>query len=200
MQPKKLSQDIEVIFLDEYSINDWLPKIDPRILHIRNLAHKADCLRALLLREHGGFWLDPDAILLNILPLTTDKLVGFSESGDLSTLVKIGFLGAPANHPAICEWVDSQARSLGKQKFNWTELGATKLTPACASHSDKCHILSDKLIEPIHWKHPHIFQEDVQVEKIVTSELLAIMLYFSRGEKFYRLNDNTLIKRLVERF
>ena len=55
----------ELVLVGPDNINEYLPDIPKEIFEIQELAHKADMIRALLIYEYGGMWLDSDAIVLS---------------------------------------------------------------------------------------------------------------------------------------
>ena len=63
----KKNSGAEVVLVTPETIQDYIPNIPDEIFQIKELAHKADMIRALLIYHHGGMWLDSDAIVLSSL-------------------------------------------------------------------------------------------------------------------------------------
>jgi hypothetical protein len=85
---KRLSNNFNIVKLDQYNINEYIPEIKERkhILDKLIIAHRVDYYRVLLLKKYGGLYLDADIIVLNDLGDIIDKLrdndyIGFGCTG-----------------------------------------------------------------------------------------------------------------------
>ena len=85
---KRLSNNFNIVKLDQNNINEYIPEINERkhILDKLIIAHRVDYYRVLLLNKYGGLYLDTDIIVLNDLGDIIDKLrdndyIGFGCTG-----------------------------------------------------------------------------------------------------------------------
>ena len=85
---KRLSNNFNIVKLDQNNINEYIPEINERkhILDKLIIAHRVDYYRVLLLNKYGGLYLDADIIVLNDLGDIIDKLrdndyIGFGCTG-----------------------------------------------------------------------------------------------------------------------
>ena len=60
----KHSPSYKVIVLNEKTVYDYLPNLRNDLNKIEEIAHRADYIRANVIYEYGGIWLDSDVILL----------------------------------------------------------------------------------------------------------------------------------------
>ena len=156
----KANAGMPVIQVTPETLPDYLPDLDPRILEVGELAHKADLIRTRLVARHGGIWLDSDAIVLRDLSFLVDALegadfVGFNNAGDLSISrpgVRINCFAARMGSVIMAEWVKAQTAKLDKTAFSWREVGTDLLHPICQRNADKVRILPLDSITPVGWK------------------------------------------------
>ena len=95
----------------------------------RRLAVHADLFRLALLHRLGGWWIDPDVVLLRAeLPATDLWFSPAFESGAISTAA----LKFPAGHPVLTEAL-VQAPSFEEQIEDWGKAGALLLTNSLAA-------------------------------------------------------------------
>ncbi len=80
---KRLSNNFNIIKLDQNNINEYIPEIKERkhILDKLIIAHRVDYYRVLLLNKYGGLYLDADIIVLNDLGDIIDKLKDYDYIG-----------------------------------------------------------------------------------------------------------------------
>lgn len=78
----------------------------------------ADCVRAHVLRDNGGYWLDADTIMLGDLP--EENIAGEPDKRTNS----IGFLHTEKDSPMFREWADYQDDILkGNHPYRWDLFG-----------------------------------------------------------------------------
>jgi glycosyltransferase involved in cell wall biosynthesis len=75
--------DFSVILLDECTVTLFAKTLHPRWRDFRQIAHRADYIRFVLLEHFGGIWLDIDQLLFKSLAPVLDKIkeVGFVCTG-----------------------------------------------------------------------------------------------------------------------
>jgi hypothetical protein len=174
---------VPIVRVTPETIHSYLPDLPDSIHDIGELAHKADMIRALLLRDHGGMWLDADAIVLGDLNRFFDHLddrefIGFNDS----TSAKVGtakvriccFLSRPRGR-IVSEWVRLQHAKFPRIAYDWTEVGSDLLHPLCVRWPDLAEILPFESIMPIPW-----FEcERYSSRRFRTSELTGILEHCS---------------------
>jgi len=155
----KRNAGVEVILVTPETLGQYLPNIPPEIFNIGELAHKADMLRAMLVRRHGGMWLDSDAIVLQKLDwildlLDTYEFVCFNDGGSIARgrpFVRVNCFASRAGGLIASEWVRQQHALLPRTRFRWAEIGSRLLHPICFDHQEKLKILPFEAIAPIPW-------------------------------------------------
>jgi SAM-dependent methyltransferase len=118
------------------------------------VAHRADFIRAYLLRFHGGVWLDADCLVLRDL----SSLLRQMEGKDLGVFrQKVGgiannFLVARADAPVMVDFYERIVRHLrARRPIHWTEIGTIPLSDAIACHRAVTHEFDRDAIMPICW-------------------------------------------------
>ncbi len=179
-----------IVVLNENSVFDFIPDLRRDISRIEQIAHRADYIRARILHEQGGIWLDSDIILLREIEIEAElrqvDLVGVSEEYGKPS---IWFLGANPRNPVIAEWIREMDRVLDtrlnrllvrsrlkKCRLHWTEIGYDilwRLMDGC-----KYHNLDFKDFAPLRydeWK--RFLQPEGEPEDFLTDSTVAVMLY-----------------------
>jgi FkbM family methyltransferase len=167
------------------TLGRFLPDLEPEILEIADLSHKADMIRTRLVLRHGGMWLDSDAVVLRDLAglfdlLEAHEFVGFNNGGKLQPerpFVRVNcFLSRPGG-TIVAGWVEAQRALLPRTEFAWSEIGATMLNAICVENRAHAHILPFERISPIGWKDVARFldRDDALVAKIL-DDCLIVML------------------------
>lgn len=139
--------------LDEKSIREWITVPAGLERKVPHPGQRTDYLRAKLLYEHGGMWIDADTIVLRDLGFMLELLrwqeVVFSrnQNGNAQTW----FLAARAGSDTMRRWLVSQQIILdGKEEMKWTDLGSHLLTEAVR---DRGHAeLPARTVGTIDWK------------------------------------------------
>jgi hypothetical protein len=185
---RRHSPSYVITVLDELSVRDRLPDLREDIFRTREIAHRADYIRARIVYEYGGIWLDSDMVLLR--PLTVEDALAtydFAGCGIEYGKPSIWFFAATRGAPVLGRWIEGMDEVLDRKKRNpislirpyrlkWTELGYDilwKLFEAC----DYYHY-DFKRFAPIRWDDwEKFFSEDIEPREIVNDETLAVMLY-----------------------
>jgi Capsular polysaccharide synthesis protein len=175
----------EVILVTPQTLHRYLPELPREILRIKEIAHKADMIRAMLISKYGGMWLDSDAIVLRDLNWLFDLLnfhefVCFNDGARLEESrpwVRINcLLSRPDGHVAR-EWVQRQHAKFPRKKYGWGEIGTELLHPICLADRARVKVLPFELICPIPWDRVGEFEEQAAaVEKEILNECVMVML------------------------
>jgi len=112
----KHSPNYKVIVLNENNISSYLPSLRKDLHKIVDLAHKADYIRAKIMFELGGIWLDSDVILLQEIDiedyLKKYEYVGCSKNyGEPS----IWFFAAREKCDILGQWIEAMDSVLDKK-------------------------------------------------------------------------------------
>lgn len=175
---------LEIVLVTPENLRSYLPDLPESILQVDELAHKADMIRAMLVMEHGGMWLDSDAIVLRDLNWLFDLLenhefVGFNDGGKLTEerpWVRVNCFLSRAGGTILSEWVRRQHAKFPRTVYEWEEIGSALLNPLCVENADRVKILPFETICPIGWDEVEKFKaRDADVNSIL-SECFIVML------------------------
>jgi hypothetical protein len=201
----KKNAGVPVIQVTPDTLGSYVANLPTHIHDIRELAHKADMIRTILVRDHGGMWLDSDAIVLQDLNWLFDLLadyefVGFDDcaasmTGGLGKVRVNCFLSRPGGR-ILSEWVRLQHAKFPITTYSWEEIGSDLLTPLCASSLGAVKILPLETICPIPWYDVQEFSSRWHSPRQIT-ELLerCIMIMMSNkalGKQSPETQDQTV--------
>lgn len=197
----KKNSGVEVILVTPETLTEYLPNIPPEIFQIKELAHKADMIRALLIYHHGGMWLDSDAIVLSDLRplfamLSEFEFIGFNNNGsfhDHPLNVRVNcFLSQPKSR-VLEEWVCAQHKKFPKVEYEWTEVGTDLLDPIVLKNKNSSKLLPFDFVCPIRWNEVERFSSKWENSKKILKYAKIVMLSNkSLHERNPRLTQMTL--------
>jgi len=123
-------------------------------------AHRADFIRAFLLRYYGGLWLDADCLVLKDLQPCLDLLnrhefVGYRErQGHVAN----NFMAACPDTRIITAFYENICSILRKRsRLHWLTLGSTSLTRVIRQLKLSWFEVDRNLIQPVCWSRPGVF-------------------------------------------
>jgi SAM-dependent methyltransferase len=153
--------------LDRASFDDlWTSDRDLPIDELY-VAHRADFVRAYLMRHHGGFWIDADCILLRpVAPLASllerCDLVTYREpAGSITN----NFLLARAGAPVVADFYSRvTAHVRARRPIDWLEIGSVPLTAAIEAHPGSTELVPAERIMPICWSDARRFLDELPPE------------------------------------
>ena len=204
----------EIKLLDENTIHDYI-ELPPVANRLKQLAHKADYIRFLLLYKYGGIWLDSDIILMRNID---DSVIRQLEDYDY---VGYGFeYGKPSiNFMATqkgCVLLEKQLEKIEevlqkklsrsffgrKIKIGWSEIGYDIMWPMAKEYKYFHHDFN--MFAPTLWSdHEEFAKEDVEIEKYLAHNPFATMLFNKMMSDSYKdldaesiLNGNSLLSKL----
>lgn len=180
----KRNAGVQVVLVTPETIHDYLPSIPEDIFRIKELAHKADMIRAMLLYEHGGMWLDSDAIVLKDLTwlfqlLDNFEFVGFNNSGSFSDHplnVRINCFLARPRSKIMGQWVAAQHAKFPRVEYAWTEVGTELLDPIVVRSSESVKLLPFEMVCPIGWKEVSRFSSKWEDSGAILANTQIVML------------------------
>lgn len=180
----KKNSGVEVVLVSPETVREYIPDIPKDIFDIKEMAHKADMIRALLIYHYGGMWLDSDAIVLSDLNWMFDMLsdydfVGFNNNGSFDEAplnVRVNcFLSRPGSN-VMKSWVDSQHAKFPKIKYTWTEIGTDLLDPIIVENKIRVKLLPFDMICPIKWNEVSRFSSMHENSRRILNNTHIVML------------------------
>jgi hypothetical protein len=175
---------VEVVRVTPSTLSSYVSDIPQQILDIDELAHKADMIRALLIREHGGMWLDSDAIVLRDLNWLFDLLdgyefVGFNDSGRLTAddlQIRVNCFLARSGSHVVSHWVEAQHAKFPRTTYAWTEIGTDLLGPLCLQNAERVKVLPFRMVCPIPWDQVERFTKGASEVDQLLHDVHVVML------------------------
>ena len=173
----------EVTLVTPQSLHNYLPHLPRAILNIKELAHKADMIRTMLVAHHGGMWLDSDAIVLKDLNwifdlLDTHEFVGFNDGAKLERdrpWLRINCFASRPKGAIVTEWMRQQHEKFPRTTYGWEEIGTEILHPICLAQPDLVKVLPFELICPVRWNEVEKFMTDTGADEIVERCALVML-------------------------
>jgi Capsular polysaccharide synthesis protein len=173
-----------VILVTPETLRRYLPELPSEVLRIKQIAHKADMIRSMLIARHGGMWLDSDAIVLHDLNwlfelLQTHEFVCFNDQGRLEGAgpgVRVNcFLSRPGGQ-VVQAWVRQQHAKFPRTRYGWAEIGSELLHPICLTERNRVKILPFEMICPIPWDRVAEFEQRAADAEKIFEECSIVML------------------------
>jgi SAM-dependent methyltransferase len=208
---------VPIIQITPETLADFLGDVPDELYRIKEVAHKADMIRAMLIQKYGGMWLDSDAIVLKDLNWLFDLLedaefVGFNDGGLLTPQrpwIRVNcFLSRPGGK-VVSEWVAAQHKKFPKVEYEWQEIGTNILHPICLKYSDRVKILPFERICPIRWNEVARFSSRWRSVSSIIDDVFVVMLsnktLEARNAKIRSLSveqmrqENSLLSQFVKR-
>lgn len=140
------TNNFEFKLVDDLSIHSLLPELREDLCKLKvsskpreNISIKADYIRAKLLQEYGGIWLDADTIVMRapdeIIPLLDQK--DFLYRTQHEGLASVGVMASIPNGTLINEYIKQQDTLIDSKKtLSWGENGSRILTPLVRKYSN----------------------------------------------------------------
>jgi hypothetical protein len=203
----KRNSGVDVIQVTPDSLADYVPDLPDELFEIRELAHKADMIRAMLIARHGGMWLDSDAIVLKDLNWLFDLLpqfefVGFNDHGsfdDRPLNVRINCFTARADSTILRQWVAAQHAKFPRTEYAWTEIGTALLDPIVKANQARVRLLPFARVCPIRWNQVRRFSSRWQnARKILADTHIVMLSNKSLQQRNPRLASMTLNEMTAE--
>lgn len=176
-------------------------------------AHQADVLRACVLAQYGGLWVDADTVMFRDPVEYFGHLDKFAyTTWDNPPLRAInGYVYSPRpNHPVALDWFSRVSTSLsemnhwddaqivGLERTNWTRFGEKCLTPALTEEGSIKYPRNVFLPLDLDLSSPKFF-EDLDWTSFVKPATIGFGLSNSYIEvREHKIKPDTLICRLME--
>jgi hypothetical protein len=182
------SPSYEVVVLNERTVREYLPGLREDIFRTREIAHRADYIRAKIVYECGGVWLDSDIILLREIDVESAlRQYDYAGCGDGYGRPSIWFFAANRRCAILKQWIERMDEVLDRKRrnllsairpyrFSWTALGYDILWPLFEGY-DYYHF-EFRRFAPIRWdRWKDFFSADIEPGEIIDAESVAVMLY-----------------------
>jgi hypothetical protein len=134
-----LGNDLKI--LDQYSVKRYIKDglIHPNYQLLKQSGPRTNLIKAALLVEHGGIWIDADTVVLrhfNDLPWDRDLMYMKWSTGPQRILT--GYIGARKDSPIAYRWLQEANRMIEDVSKTatgdyWLVLGERVLTPIVAN-------------------------------------------------------------------
>lgn len=175
--------------------------LPPEYYQIKKPAHKTDFLKAKLVYENGGFWIDADTIVLSDF---SDWTSYFARNDFIGTP---GFFGGPKKSPTIGEWLAEQTKIIqDHQEFHFAELINPLITK---KDYDPFKVLTKEQYIPIWYTAPDInkfWDTTLEPSDILTEQSKVVVLFnncfpdnFKQMSKCEILKSDMLISKLFNK-
>lgn len=118
------------------NIDKYIPDgiLHPSWKDIKELGVKSDCVRAAVLMQYGGLYVDADTLMLKSpKDLDTCHECGFMTWKNSPRRVIAGYIYCKPNSEVAKRWVANMNVMLEQSRHGWTDLGERCLTPAVDS-------------------------------------------------------------------
>ena len=166
----------------------------------KNLAVKTDVIRAFLLRNYGGLYIDADAIVFKDLSKYFDlidkhEFLGIRRTSKGKDHLSVNFYGSKKNGKLITKYTDRMLTLLSqKREFAYNDLGGQLLTSVFDQEPGSSHILEEAEIQPITFENAReVFaSKSIKPEDILDTEQHIMMLF--NGPFHNELKNFTLTK------
>lgn len=204
---RKHKGDWDLVELSPENVHDYVSGLRSDFHDIPEIAHKADYIRAAVLSQNGGMWMDIDTIVLRPLSLITDLI---EDSGALFYGWKkfqpsIGLVGSVPGNPLITEWLKGADAVLDRGlRQNWSGIGYDVLWPLA---EDIPYVQIDREIcAPIHYTETDILLSDGSLSGVLKPRTILLQLYnkmlypkFGHASRAEVEASSTRLSKLFER-
>lgn len=127
-------RDCAFHFVTGENIGQYIPDglFHPRWKQIPELGVKSDVVRAAVLHQFGGLYVDADTVMLRspVGVIDETKDCAYMEWSTPPQRCIAGYIYCAPGSPVAKMWVDNINRSLARRRVGWTMLGEGCLTPA----------------------------------------------------------------------
>lgn len=123
-------------------------------------AHRADFIRAFLLAQYGGIWVDSDCVVLRNLQPVLELLEKYDFVGhrERQGNVSNGFMAVPTGSTILSRYYQRVCQILRSGRpLSWLSLGSYALTETLTETNIPWYRLSYEMIQPICWSNPGSF-------------------------------------------
>ncbi len=185
---RRHSPSYDLVVLDERSVRDRLPGLREDIFRTREIAHRADYIRAQIVHEYGGIWLDSDIVLLREIDVEGALAAhDFAGCGIEYGKPSIWFFAANKGATVLERWIEGMDEVLDRKKrnpvhvirsyrFKWAGLGYDILWKLLDGYD--YHHYGFERFAPIRWDEwEKFFRKDIETREVVDEATIAVMLY-----------------------
>tara|TARA_B100000767_G_scaffold273423_1_gene303489 strand:+ start:1132 stop:2805 length:1674 start_codon:yes stop_codon:yes gene_type:complete len=188
------------------------------------IALKADYIRAKLLHDYGGLWVDVDCIIMQDIGQKINDLlleydfIGMQKNSKSPSYITNNFIASVKGSVIVKIYLDEitkiiKHKKINNEQFSWSEIGSSLLTPIVNQHINQgVLLLPEHQIHPFDFTEASILEEkekpveekiDILKEKL-HENVQCVMLYNAlHSDEFKSLNkeqvlqSNTIIGDLI---
>jgi hypothetical protein len=185
---RRHSPSYDVVVLDRETVLERLPGLREDVFRTREIAHRADYIRARIVYEYGGIWLDSDIILLKEIEVERAlEKHDFAGCGIEYGKPSIWFFAANKGAPVLGRWIELMDEVLDRKRrsplsffrpyrLGWVELGYDILWGLFEGYD--YHHFDFKRFAPVRWDDwETFFSTGVDAAAITDDDTIAVMLY-----------------------
>ena len=203
---KHCGEDFEINIVATANVKQFLPNIPESFFHIAQINNRSNFLRYMLLREHGGIWLDSDLILFRSLKPLLGLLQGEIDLVATASPTlppgqpESGFLLSTKGGATITKAVSLIEYALSLHPpghiFKWGSLGPGTVRQAVKGR--KYHHLDHHLLMPVASWEAFKFGGKESVSKYCSDDAYGCMLFHEMfkqyGSPVLRMNRQQLLE------
>ncbi len=214
---KHCGNDFEIYLVTSDNVKQFLPNIPDTFFQISQINNKSNYLRYMLLREHGGVWLDSDIILfkslkpiLNLLKNDIDLVATASPTLKYGE-PECGILVSTKGGKIITKATTLIQHTLDLYQpghvFQWGSMGPGMIRQAVNGY--KYHHLDHHLLMPVASWESFRFEGKESVDKYCDKESYGTMLFnemfrqsnspFLRMSRQELLDSSTLLGQILRK-
>jgi hypothetical protein len=195
---------LEYRYVTDENLSIYLPHLRPEVWEITHIVAACDYIRLSLIYEHGGLWIDADAIIMHSLKFMLNEI----DKGKLFLLREqehirpeeyydLGFFGAPQHNPTSKRavfFMDEQLNA-GVREFPWS-FGSDSLTKAVLETNPEKFVIHSSLTHPFTCiEQDRLIQNDIDADTLVNPDAPVVVC---AAEMFRRYNYGDLQNQTKE--
>ena len=194
----------EVVLVTPETLGQFLSDIPKEVFEIAEIAHKTDMIRAMLVQQHGGMWLDVDAVVLGSLDWILDQLdkhefvcfnnSNFARQQGQPVDIAVGCFASRRGGRVVSEWVRQQHAKFPRTEYRWREIGSELLNPICLDNKERVRVLPFEAIAPLDWDQFSQFTDRGIDASAILQNCSLVMLY----NRMFKLNNSPLTTMTIE--
>lgn len=180
----------------------------------RSLAIKCDVIRAHLLRQYGGIYIDSDALLLDDLDryfslFDQHEFFIVKRSSHGKSHVSVNFYGSRPGSSIITMYTDRQMAKLAQGRvFDFTAMGDGTLNPIADEYKERIKVIPEREVQPVTYEEAEqiLLSTELGVDDVIKNKGAVFMLFkgvFRKQLKYWTVEDlyrgEILLSKVIRR-